>query len=165
MKIKTIIGCLGVGALCVATGGLAAPAVGAVVGSTFMGLSGAAATSAGLAALGGGSLAVGGMGMAGGTAIVAGVAGGVGAIGTGIVGNTFENTKKENDNLRDRLNDAHIDAATKQRCIMQLNADIKHLNNMLIGEKAKTIKNEEMIRELEERLEYAMLNLNKFRAA
>ena len=45
--------------------------VGSFIGSHFMGLSGAAATSAGLAALGGGSLASGGFGMAGG-AIVAG---------------------------------------------------------------------------------------------
>ncbi len=45
--------------------------VGSFIGTHFMGLSGAAATSAGLAALGGGSLASGGFGMAGG-AIVAG---------------------------------------------------------------------------------------------
>jgi hypothetical protein len=51
------------------TGGLAAPLVGAAIGST-MGLSGAAASSAGLALLGGGSIAAGGLGMAGGTALV-----------------------------------------------------------------------------------------------
>jgi hypothetical protein len=54
------------------TGGLAAPAVGTMIGTYFLGLSGAAATSAGLAAVGGGALAAGGLGMAGGTAIVAG---------------------------------------------------------------------------------------------
>lgn len=63
---------VGLGAL---TGGLAAPAIGAFIGSTVFGLSGAAATSAGLAALGGGSLAAGGFGMAGGTALIAGVGG------------------------------------------------------------------------------------------
>ncbi len=64
------------------TGGLAAPAVGAIVGTYALGLSGAAATSAGLAMLGGGSLAAGGAGMAGGTLMVAGVAGfGAGATG------------------------------------------------------------------------------------
>ena len=43
--------------------------VGAAIGG-YMGLSGAAATSAGLAALGGGSIAAGGLGMTGGTAVV-----------------------------------------------------------------------------------------------
>lgn len=52
-------------ALTVASGG-AGPAVGTFVGTHFLGLSGAAATSAGLALLGGGSLASGGFGMAGG---------------------------------------------------------------------------------------------------
>ena len=73
---------VGGGALCCVTGGLAAPAIGAAVGSA-MGLSGAAATSAGLAAIGGGSLAAGGLGMAGGTAVVSGVAAGLGAVATG----------------------------------------------------------------------------------
>ena len=67
---------VGLGAL---TGGLAAPAIGAFIGSTVFGLTGAAATSAGLAALGGGSLAAGGFGMAGGTALVASVGGMAGA--------------------------------------------------------------------------------------
>src|SRR5205823_4152949 len=67
------------GAVCLVTGGAAAPLVGGWIGSTFMGLSGAAATSAGLAALGGGSLAAGGLGMAGGTMVVAGGAAAAGA--------------------------------------------------------------------------------------
>ncbi|MBU3221041.1 hypothetical protein [Clostridium algidicarnis] len=79
MKFWKLAACLGAGTLCIVTGGLAAPAVGAAIGSSFMGLSGAAATSAGLAALGGGSLAVGGAGMAGGTALVSAIAGGIGA--------------------------------------------------------------------------------------
>lgn len=61
------------------TFGLAAPAIGAALGSTVLGLSGAAATSAGLAALGGGSLAAGGLGMAGGTALLIGAGGVAGA--------------------------------------------------------------------------------------
>lgn len=71
------------GAAIAATGGLAAPVVGGAIGTTFMGLSGAAATSAGLAFLGGGSLAAGGMGMAGGTAVVATA---LGAGGAGLAG-------------------------------------------------------------------------------
>ena len=73
---------VGGGALCFVTGGLAAPAIGAAVGSA-MGLSGAAATSAGLAAIGGGALAAGGLGMAGGTAIISAVAA---ALGMTLVG-------------------------------------------------------------------------------
>ena len=53
------------------TGGLAAPAIGGLIGAA-MGLYGAAATSAGLALLGGGAVAAGGLGMAGGTAFIIG---------------------------------------------------------------------------------------------
>ena len=56
--------------LSVVTVGAAAPAIGGFIGATFLGLSGAAATSAGLALLGGGSLASGGLGMAGGIVLV-----------------------------------------------------------------------------------------------
>lgn len=66
---------VGAAALLVVTGGMAAPAIGGAIGSTFMGLSGAAATSAGLAFLGGGAMAAGGFGMAGGTVAVAGALG------------------------------------------------------------------------------------------
>ncbi|MGI8550914.1 MAG: hypothetical protein ACR2PL_09035 [Dehalococcoidia bacterium] len=72
------------GAACFVTGGAAAPAIGGWIGSTFMGLSGAAATSAGLAALGGGSLAAGGAGMAGGTALVATAMAAAGAGAAGV---------------------------------------------------------------------------------
>lgn len=81
MNLWRVAAIVGTGVACVATGGLAAPALGAVIGSSVLGLSGAAASSAGLAMLGGGALAAGGAGMAGGTALVAGVAGGVGVIG------------------------------------------------------------------------------------
>lgn len=61
--------------LTVATGGAAsafAPAIAvALVGESFVGLSGAALTSASLAFIGGGSLAAGGLGMAGGTVAIA----------------------------------------------------------------------------------------------
>lgn len=57
-------------AVSVVTVGTAAPAIGGFIGATFLGLSGAAATSAGLALLGGGSLASGGLGMAGGILLV-----------------------------------------------------------------------------------------------
>ncbi|MDI9941262.1 hypothetical protein QM806_38600 [Rhodococcus sp. IEGM 1351] len=62
----------------VATGGWAAPVIGAAIGSAA-GLTGAAATSAGLATLGGGAIAAGGFGIAGGTALVTGLGGIAGA--------------------------------------------------------------------------------------
>lgn len=75
LKLKTtnwwkVAGFAGLGGILAAPAFfVAAPIVGAALGG-YMGLSGAAATSAGLAALGGGSLAAGGMGMAGGTVVV-----------------------------------------------------------------------------------------------
>jgi hypothetical protein len=59
--------------------------VGAWVGATFLGLSGAAATSAGLALLGGGSVAAGGLGVAGGTAVIAASGGAIGGVIVGAV--------------------------------------------------------------------------------
>lgn len=59
-----------------ASGGLVlAPMVGSAIGTTVLGLSGAAATNAGLAALGFGSLAAGGLGKAGGSMVVAAAGG------------------------------------------------------------------------------------------
>lgn len=79
-KIATIAGVTVAGGAAVAlTGGLAAPIIGGAIGSSLLGLSGAAATSAGLAFLGGGSLAAGGAGMAGGIALVTTALGGCGA--------------------------------------------------------------------------------------
>ncbi|MFC9355156.1 hypothetical protein ACFTZB_01035 [Rhodococcus sp. NPDC057014] len=72
-----VIGAAGLAAG-VATGGWAAPAIGAAIGSAA-GLTGAAATSAGLATLGGGAIAAGGFGIAGGTALVTGIGGIAGA--------------------------------------------------------------------------------------
>jgi phage antirepressor YoqD-like protein len=83
-KIAQVAGMTVVGGVAIgATGGLAAPIIGGAIGTTFLGLSGAAATSAGLAFLGGGSLAAGGLGMAGGTTLVTAA---LGAGGAGVAG-------------------------------------------------------------------------------
>lgn len=66
-----------------ATGGFAAPAIGGIIGTYFLEMTGAAATSAGLAFLGFGSVAAGGLGMAGGTVAVASL---FGAAGGGLAG-------------------------------------------------------------------------------
>lgn len=154
MKAWKVVACLGVGALCIITGGLAAPAIGAAVGSSVLGLSGAAATSAGLAAIGGGSLAAGGLGMAGGTAIISAVAGGVGAVTTAVATNAVEGAKakKQNEELRSELKKSNIDNATKQKVIMQLNEQVKKLGKALAYEKARVDKSDERIRVIEEQL-------------
>lgn len=167
MKIGKIVGCLGVGALCVVTGGLAAPAIGAAIGSSVLGLSGAAATSAGLAALGGGSLASGGLGMAGGAALIKAVAGGVGFIGAGIATNAAEGakSKKQNKELREELKKATLDKATKQKVIEHLDAQITKLKEALAEEKAKTRKNEEKIQVMEEQLDDLLETLRTVQVA
>lgn len=91
-----IAGTAACGAIAFFTGGLAAPAIGAIIGGAS-GLSGAAATSAGLAALGGGALAAGGGGMAAGVALVQGAAvvvgAGAGAVGAIAASATLDNHK------------------------------------------------------------------------
>lgn len=71
------------------TGGLAwvfAPKIAVfIAGSSFVGLSGAALTSASLAALGGGAITAGGLGMAGGTAVIVGGGTLLGVLGSGSV--------------------------------------------------------------------------------
>jgi pimeloyl-ACP methyl ester carboxylesterase len=69
---KVAGGMIGAAAVIAPMALLAAPAVGAALGSSVLGgsLTGAAATSHGLAMLGGGAIASGGLGMAGGTAVV-----------------------------------------------------------------------------------------------
>ena len=69
---KVAGGMIGAAAVVAPMAFLAAPVVGAALGSSALGgsLTGAAATSHGLAILGGGSIASGGLGMAGGTAVV-----------------------------------------------------------------------------------------------
>lgn len=73
----------GVAAVTAIAAVVATPAIGALVGTTIYGLSGAAATSAGLALLGGGSLAAGGFGMAGGAWVLAGAGVAVGGLAGG----------------------------------------------------------------------------------
>lgn len=69
---KVAGGTIGAAAVVAPMALLAAPVVGAALGSSLLGgsLTGAAATSHGLAMLGGGAVASGGLGMAGGTAVV-----------------------------------------------------------------------------------------------
>ena len=167
MKLGTVLLVLGAGAACVATGGLAAPAIGAVVGTSMLGLSGAAATSAGLAALGGGALAAGGAGMAGGTLLVQAVAGGVGILGAGIASNAADGAKakKQNTELREELRQQNIDSATKQKMILQLNQKIDILKKALSEEKSKTDRNEEKIKSLEEQLKKVVQTLEEAKAA
>lgn len=155
MKAWKVIACLGAGAACVVTGGLAAPAIGAAIGSSVLGLSGAAATSAGLAAVGGGSLAAGGLGMAGGTAIISAVAGGVGAMTTAVATNAAEGkiAKNQNARLREELKKNQIDNAVKQKILLQLNEQITALENALFNERSKFDKSEEKIRIMEEQLD------------
>ena len=167
MKAWKVVACLGAGALCVVTGGLAAPAIGAAVGSSVLGLSGAAATSAGLAAIGGGSLAAGGLGMAGGTAIVSAVAGGVGAVTTAVATNAAEGAKakKQNEELRNELRKSNLDNATKQKVIMQLNQKVEKLRKTLAEEKARADKSDERIQVIEEQLTDVLETLKTAHAA
>jgi hypothetical protein len=68
---------------------LAAPAVGGAIGSTFFGLSGAAAVSKGLATLGLGALSAGGFGMAGGVAVVTALGAASGGALSGVIANAY----------------------------------------------------------------------------
>ncbi|QKI89635.1 DUF726 domain-containing protein [Thiomicrorhabdus xiamenensis] len=68
---------------------MAAPAIGGAVGSSFLGLSGAAATNGGLAALGGGALAAGGAGMAGGVAVVTATGAALGGRYGAVIANSY----------------------------------------------------------------------------
>lgn len=167
MKLGKIVACLGVGALCVVTGGLAAPAIGAAVGTSVLGLSGAAATSAGLAALGGGSLAAGGLGMAGGTALIQAVAGGIGLVGAGIATNSVEcnKAKQQNKELREALRKSNLDNKTKQDIITNLKAKIDKLNQAVAEEKSKNQRNEEKIKILQEQLDDVIETLHVAEAA
>lgn len=167
MKLGKVLLVLGAGAACVVTGGLAAPAIGAAVGTSLLGLSGAAATSAGLAALGGGALAAGGAGMAGGTLLVQAIAGGMGILGAGIATNAADEVKvkKQNQELRDELHQQNIDNATKQKVIQQLNNKVEELKQALADEKKKTDCNEDRIRLLQDQLDDILRTLEVAKAA
>ena len=155
----TVVG----GAACFLTAGAAAPAVGAFIGSTFMGLSGAAATSAGLAALGGGALAVGGGGMAAGTAVVATAMTGAGAVlgtlGMGTIANFFEDSNKE---FEDAIN-IQKDLAKAQAIIEKQEAKIREVKAQLGAEKRKQHANGAKVRQLEEAIKHlsAIVRANK----
>lgn len=84
---KLVVGVAATAVMTVATmgaGWIFAPEIAVLVaGESFVGLSGAALTSASLAAIGGGSIAAGGAGMAGGTAVIAGGGALLGAASSG----------------------------------------------------------------------------------
>ncbi|NWN92871.1 DUF726 domain-containing protein [Marinobacter adhaerens] len=89
-KIGTATACsVGTAAVIGPMAFLAAPAMGAAIGSSFYGLSGAAATSKGLAVLGGGAIASGGLGMAGGVGVVTATGAALGARDGGIISNGY----------------------------------------------------------------------------
>jgi hypothetical protein len=89
-KIGTATACtVGTAAVIGPMAFLAAPAMGAAIGSTFYGLSGAAATSKGLALLGGGAIASGGLGMAGGVSVVTATGAALGARDGGFISNGY----------------------------------------------------------------------------
>lgn len=117
LKLKTtnwwrVAGFAGVGGiLAVPAFFVAAPMVGAAIGG-YMGLSGAAATSAGLAVLGGGSLAAGGMGIAGGTAVVV-------TAGTAVTGIGATSAAYFSPFVRESL----VADAVKTRVLLQMLAD------------------------------------------
>jgi len=85
MGVFTLGGAAALGPLALA----AAPVVGGAIGSSLLGLSGAAATNAGLAAIGGGSLAAGGFGMAGGAAILGATGAAIGGRLGGVIANSY----------------------------------------------------------------------------
>lgn len=145
----TVVG----GATCFLTAGAAAPAVGAFIGSTFMGLSGGAATSAGLAALGGGALAAGGGGMAAGAALVTASLTSAGALlgtlGMGTVANFFRDSNK-------RFEEAlyvQRNYAKAQEIIRQQEAKIRQLQQRLMAGKEKRNSDVVKIRRLEEAID------------
>lgn len=67
----------------------AAPVIGGAIGTSILGLGGAAATNAGLATLGGGALAAGGAGMAGGVAVVTAVGSALGGRYGAVISNSY----------------------------------------------------------------------------
>jgi peptidoglycan hydrolase CwlO-like protein len=142
----TVIG----GAACFLTAGAAAPAVGTIIGSTFMGLSGCAATSAGLAALGGGAIAAGGGGIAAGAAVITasltGAGALLGALGMGTMANFF---KEANKAFEDALY-VQKDYAKAQEIIRQQEGEIRELQNWITTERSKRDKDKDEIRKLDE---------------
>jgi hypothetical protein len=151
------------GAVCFITAGAAAPAVGAFVGSSFMGLSGCAATSAGLAAIGGGSVAAGGGGMAAGATLITTTltASGatVGLLGAGTVANFMKDSNKEfEEALHQQKN-----FAKAQEIIKKQENKIRELKVKLADMRKQSDTNAKKIRQLSDLIEKltAMVNVNK----
>ena len=133
MKIWKIAACVGAGALCVATGGLAAPLAAGGLGI-------------------GGSLAAGGIGVAGGTVLVSAITGGVGSITVATTIAEGEKAKKENKKLKEMLTNANESNAVKQQIIKELNAKLDRLKDELDAEKKKNDASDEKIKSLEEQI-------------
>ena len=142
----TVVG----GAVCFLTAGAAAPAVGTFIGSTLMGLSGCAATSAGLAAIGGGAIAAGGGGMAAGAALITASLTGAGAIlgalGMGTMANFFRDSNKA---FEEALY-VQKDYSKAQEIIRQQEGKINELQKHIATERSKREADKEKIRQLEE---------------
>ncbi len=142
----TVVG----GAVCFFTAGAAAPAVGALIGSSFMGLSGCAATSAGLAALGGGAIAAGGGGIAAGAALITasltGAGALLGALGMGTVANFFRDSNKA---FEDALY-VQKDYAKAQEIICQQEGKIRELQDQVAAERNKRNADQNKIQQLDE---------------
>ena len=138
------------GAVCFLTAGAAAPAVGAIIGSSFMGLSGCAATSAGLAALGGGAIAAGGGGMAAGAALITasmtGAGALLGALGMGTMANFFKDSNKE---FEDALY-VQKDYAKAQEIIRQQEGKIREIQKQVSVERKSSNEDKQKIQQLEE---------------
>jgi hypothetical protein len=141
------------GTICFVTAGAAAPAVGAFIGSTFMGLSGAAATSAGLAAVGGGAIAAGGGGMAAGTAIITTSVTGAGALlgtlGMGTAANFFKDSNKE----FEKAIYEQKDYAKAQKIILKQESKIRELQKKLAAAKQAQNVNQDKNKKLQEAIQ------------
>lgn len=153
---------IGAGGLGVATAGLAAPAIGAAIGSA-MGLSGAAAVNAGLAALGGGAISAGGLGVAGGTALIGGMGGLVGSGGAAaasafvksndVTPEMVELEARKLEALHDRLaHHAQTSQAYAQQVIVELRARIRDLETENARLRRRSADHEDEIALLERKL-------------
>jgi hypothetical protein len=137
---------LGLGAF---TLGLAAPFIGGLIGTSLLGLHGAAATVAGLAAIGGGSVAAGGLGMAGGTAILVG-GGALLGLGTGAGGGYWVATMTSGTAL---FQAAKLEVTLKE-FILQGQYDTAKAQEILIRQRS-------VIQEMEKEIDRLRMNGNE----
>ena len=155
------IGLIGIGAAVAlgVAGFLAAPLVGAAIG-TAAGLSGAAAASHGLAILGGGALAAGGAGMAGGMWLVTGVGVTAGLLAAGGGTALYElgsatargELVKLQITFKLGLLDASKDMAKAQRAITNLVAQADATRSVLDEERKLNDDNAQRVKDLESTL-------------